>query len=386
MRKAYLGIALLILLGLAACNTKPEVPDYIPQAVPTLTPAATPEPFPEEIRNLLGQAKEYKNTVMKGTICTDKKQTNKYVREMSLQYSSFAAIVEDVSFLQSAEEYMTLYPEIENMAIEKLEIYENGICVVFTDVETVFDANLCYAIRTDDRSVLTDTEREVYGYLHKVLEKTGANALNRVEAVKALHDYLVLNLQYDTTYQVLSHSPEGVMKNQTAVCDGYARTMRLLLLLAGIDCKIINGMAGDEAHAWNLVKMEDGWYHVDVTWDDPVPDVEGKVRYLYFLKNDADMARTHTWESEIKCLQNAYQVYLYADVLCDSEDSLREVYERQIETEAYLTFCYPKGGSLSQEYILEFVKNELQSGLTYYPQTETQDYQILEIVNPLWKE
>ena len=65
---------------------------------------------------------------------------------------------------------------------------------------------------------------------------------------------------------------------------------------------------------------------------------------------------------------------------------MREVYERQIETEAYLTFCYPKGGSLSQEYILEFVKNELQSGLTYYPQTETRDYQILEIVNPLWKE
>lgn len=320
---------------------------------------------------------------MRGTVCESKEQANEYVREMAFEYSRFGLIVEDATYLNSAEEYMELYPEIESMEIEKLDIYRNGICATISGVTIPFDANLCYVIRTGDTSVLTETEKEIYAYLEDVVEETKARELSRVEAVKALHDYLVLGLKYDESFQTLSHSPEGVMKNQIAVCDGYSRTMRLLLLMTGIECKIVNGTAGGESHAWNLVKMEDGWYHVDVTWDDPLPDVEGKVGYLYFLKNDAEMARTHTWESEISCTKNNYQEYVYADVICDSFDTLRDVFEKQLQTKEYLTFCYPKDGSLNEAIILEFVKDELRRGLTYYPEKELADYMVLEIVNPL---
>ncbi len=353
---------------------------------PTSTPkpTATPRPVSSEIDRLLKLGKVYPNTIIRGDVCTGEAEANAFLREKSLTYSSFAMIVEKVEYLHSAKEYMAMYPEIEHMTIEKIDCYDNGFCAVFEDVDTVYDANLCYAIRTGNNKVLSGQEREIYVYLNDVLNETGAKQLAGVETVKVLHDYLVLELKYDENFREISHSPEGVIKNRTAVCDGYARTMRLLLLMSGIDCRIISGTAGNQPHAWNLVKLEDGWYHVDVTWDDPVPDVEGKVGYLYFLKNDADMAKTHVWESDITCSANNYQIYLYQDVLCESYEAMQAVYFEQIGEKEYLTFCYPKKGTLTQDLILEFIMNELQMGLTYYPEKELTDYMVLEIVNPLW--
>ncbi|MBR6536959.1 MAG: hypothetical protein IKT67_07130 [Lachnospiraceae bacterium] len=364
--------------------TPTATPKPTPTATPKPTPTATPKPVSSEIGKLLARAEEHKNTVIRGTVCESREQANEFVRKMAFEYSRFGLIVENASYLSSAEEYMELYPEIESMEIEKLDIYRNGICATVSGVTVPYDPNLSYAIRTGDTSVLTEKEKEIYAYLSRVVKETRAKELSRVEAVKTLHDYLVLELKYDVDFQALSHTPEGVMKNRTAVCDGYSRTMRLLLLMTGIESKIINGTSGGESHAWNLVKMEDGWYHVDVTWDDPLPDVEGKVGYLYFLKNDTDMAKTHVWESEISCTENNYQEYVYGDVICNSFETLRAVFETQLQTKEYLTFCYPKNGVLCEAIILEFVKDELRMGLTYYPEKELSDYMVLEIVNPLW--
>ncbi len=364
-----------------------------PTATPAVQPTATKEPtvtpitesklLSPEISELLEQGEIHPNTVIRGEVCTSKAEADEFVREKSLTYSSFAVIVKNAADLLSAKEYMTLYPEILNMTIEKIDRYDNGFCAVLTNVESVDDANLCYAIRTGDFSVLSECEKEIFAYLSEILDQTGARRLDTVETVKALHDYLVLELKYDIDFRELSHSPEGVMKNKTAVCDGYARTMRLLLLMTGTECKIISGTAGNQPHAWNLVNIDGDWYHVDVTWDDPVPDEEGKVRYLYFLKNDAAMAKTHSWESEITCTENEYQIYMYRDGLCDSYDTMQKVFESQIETREYLLFCYPKGGSLTKDTVLEFVMNTLQMGVSYYPEKELEDYMVLEIVNPL---
>lgn len=370
-------------------TSKPtETPASTSTPKPTVTtaPTETPQELSPEIGRLLEDAQVYKNTVMRGTLCESKEQTTEFVREMAFEYKSFGVLVEDASYLCSADEYMTLFPEIEHMVIEKIDIYRNGVCATIAGVEIPYDVTLSYAIRTGDTSILSETELAIYTYLETVIKETNAKKLSRIEAVKALHDYLVLELKYDVDFQSVSHSPEGVVKNQRAVCDGYARTMRLLLMMTGIESKIVSGTAGGESHAWNLVRMEDGWYHVDVTWDDPLPDVEGKVGYLYFLKNDRDMAKTHAWKSEISCTGNNYQEYVFGEVICDSYDSLKTVYEKQIQTEEYLTFCYPKGGVLNEAMILEFVKEQVWRSITYYPEKELADYMVLEIVNPLWVE
>jgi transglutaminase/protease-like cytokinesis protein 3 len=92
---------------------------------------------------------------------------------------------------------------------------------------------------------------------------------------KAVHDYLVLNTEYDLTLSDLAADVEGVLLYGKGICSGYAHTYKLLMQLIGVDCIVVGGTGtnqsgGTESHAWNMVKLDGNWYQVDVTWDDPV--------------------------------------------------------------------------------------------------------------------
>jgi len=49
------------------------------------------------------------------------------------------------------------------------------------------------------------------------------------------------------------------------VCEGYAEAFQYLALQYNINCII----ARSATHEWNLVEMNNAWYVVDITWDDP---------------------------------------------------------------------------------------------------------------------
>ena len=95
----------------------------------------------------------------------------------------------------------------------------------------------------------------------------------RFQIVQALHDYLVRNCVYDRSAvnEVISPSRTayGALANGKAVCQGYSLAYKLLLRRAGVPAVYVG--SDSMQHAWNMVQMENnGWYHVDVTWDDPI--------------------------------------------------------------------------------------------------------------------
>ena len=59
------------------------------------------------------------------------------------------------------------------------------------------------------------------------------------------------------------------------VCEGYARAFQVLCNAVNIPCVLVDGEAKThpedhpEDHMWNYVQIDDGWYAVDVTWNDP---------------------------------------------------------------------------------------------------------------------
>lgn len=63
------------------------------------------------------------------------------------------------------------------------------------------------------------------------------------------------------------------------VCEGYARAFQVLCQEAGIPCTLVDGTAvnteGSGSHMWNYVRLDDAWYGVDVTWNDPVGGADG---------------------------------------------------------------------------------------------------------------
>ena len=117
-----------------------------------------------------------------------------------------------------------------------------------------------------------------------------------------IHDYLVLHTAYGfpegvDEEQARPHESYDALVSHKAVCNGYAFGMKLLCDLCGIENRIVTGTGSGESHAWNLVKIGGDWYHVDVTWDDPSPDQEGRVVYTYLNINDERAGLGHVWNT-----------------------------------------------------------------------------------------
>ena len=112
------------------------------------------------------------------------------------------------------------------------------------------------------------------------------------EKLKAFHDALVLGCTFsmDTDY---ANTVYGALCDGYAQCEGYAFAFDFLCSKAGIDCFTVSGTNSEGAlHAWNIVKLDDMWYNVDCTWDDPILDPVDTdfIRYYYFLAADSDIS------------------------------------------------------------------------------------------------
>lgn len=123
----------------------------------------------------------------------------------------------------------------------------------------------------------------------------------------ALHDYLVSHCKYSEDAKQSEDSDiyraYGALVNGDAVCNGYAEAMDILLRCVGIESEFVIGraystQAGWVDHAWNLVNIDGNWYHLDATWDDPVPDQGDKLIHSYFNVTDDIIGQNHEWERD----------------------------------------------------------------------------------------
>lgn len=104
------------------------------------------------------------------------------------------------------------------------------------------------------------------------------SSMSKLEKAMVLHDYIVQNTTYsEKLSQAYRLTEEGVFLKHKANCQGYSLAYGILLEKAGIPVQYIS--SDEMSHMWNLVKLNGKWYHVDVTWDDPVDSNEGKDQY-----------------------------------------------------------------------------------------------------------
>jgi hypothetical protein len=136
----------------------------------------------------------------------------------------------------------------------------------------------------------------------------------------ALHNYIVNHTRYDdlnyrnNTVPDESYTPYGILVRNTGVCAGYAHTIKLLLNKVGIECLLVSGKADGGDHAWNIVKIDNEYYHLDTTWDDPVG--KEQLTYHYFNLSDEMIAVNHTWDKSRYplCSATKYNYYRMNDL------------------------------------------------------------------------
>lgn len=133
--------------------------------------------------------------------------------------------------------------------------------------------------------------------------------LNDYLKVKRVHDYIIENTEYDQNLTNNNiYNVYGTIMQHYAVCEGYSKSMKYLLDAANIPCVIVCGVAQNsngqaESHAWNYVKLDDKWYAIDATWDDPViigyGYVSNSIYAKYFLKGSKEFFKDHFEDGNI---------------------------------------------------------------------------------------
>lgn len=172
---------------------------------------------------------------------------------------------------------------------------------------------------------------EVEDSIQEALSWIGPD-MNDFQKAQVLHDYLVRTCQYSLEVagggdsQISYHRAVSALAgNKVTVCQGYALAYKWLLKEAGVDAVYV---ASEEMHhGWNMVNIDGKWYHVDVTWDDPVmirygtsekynEGFDADVRHTYFLKSDStfrSMKDAHTgWATSLEAPDD-YPIITYPE-------------------------------------------------------------------------
>ena len=160
----------------------------------------------------------------------------------------------------------------------------------------------------------------VYTEMKKVLRKIISDEMNDVEKVKAIHDYLVMDVTYDNDLLEYLYAGkddlkayngfylEGVFLNNKAVCEGISKAFTSLCNIEGIPCVTVSGYQtknpNGAGHAWNKVYVNGSWYIADATGDGTIINGEFEVlNYHFFLTDTLTYQEHYTGENynEIKC-------------------------------------------------------------------------------------
>lgn len=123
----------------------------------------------------------------------------------------------------------------------------------------------------------------------------GNNKLSDVEKLLILHDRIAVSCEYDYERYLMgqvphiSHTIYGVFVNKVAVCQGYALTYDYLLDRIGIENYYCDSR--DLVHAWNIVYVDGKPYHVDITYNDQIWDITGRITHDCFLVSTDELRK-----------------------------------------------------------------------------------------------
>ena len=147
--------------------------------------------------------------------------------------------------------------------------------------------------------------RVTYNIAMKKILQTVDPMWSDLETALYLHDYLCMNYSYDET--LTHYTAYELLTEGTGVCQAYTLTYNALLEACGIESSYV--VSREMNHAWNVVTIDGTIYNVDVTYDDPSPDRQGKASHTYFLCSDSKMKDDHAFtlqEGFGQCYSTAY--------------------------------------------------------------------------------
>jgi hypothetical protein len=227
------------------------------------------------------------STGMDGIVIYEYGKSLLKTQEQRSCYDQIAAAVLNV------EDSIEIYSALDPVKIEEVyeyylydhaeDFYLNSVSVSYSYTQNgstknynSFTFKITYLY---DRNTVIAMRARMGAAAARMLSAAGGKA-GDAQKERALHDALVGTLHYDNSAvgNEKSHPDSftayGAFVDNAAVCDGYAKAMKLLLDSAGIESIYVSGTAtnssGKSAHAWDMARISGKWFYLDPTFDDPV--------------------------------------------------------------------------------------------------------------------
>ena len=201
--------------------------------------------------------------------------------------------------------------------------------------------------------------------------------MTEYEKIKYFHDYIVSNCNYFEN-SALGNTPYGVLIEKRGLCEGYAHAFLELCTLSGIECAVITGMADSEPHMWNIVKISDIWYYIDLTWDDiddeNYPEL---ILYDYFLVGNDEISKREIYYTE-KYLPND-KIQANIDFFTRNECYITK--NNQNEVFEILKKQYVNAAKNNSSFI--YLKAENDDVFSYLLENLLDNYQIIDFQHSL---
>ena len=181
------------------------------------------------------------------------------------------------------------------------------------------------------------------------------------EKLLYIHDFICKNVRYDKLKKQYSHEIIGVLGHGVGVCEGIAKAVKILCDALQIQCIIALAENNPEKgvkyrHAWNVVRLDKKYYHLDCTFDLSLGNPE-EIRYDYFLLSDKQIFRDHerlVWR--VPACEDADRFYYKKKKL--SFTKTEEVQKRaaQAVKKGKPLLFHWRGGYMTREIVQEFLR------------------------------
>ena len=122
-------------------------------------------------------------------------------------------------------------------------------------------------ITVKSKKVYNSEEIEfINDYINNFIETNINDTMSDYDKIKIFHDFIINNTIYDEGNTQDSYTAYNLITTGKSICGGYSDIISIYLNVLGIQ----NYKITSPNHVWNLIKLNDKWYHLDATWDDPV--------------------------------------------------------------------------------------------------------------------
>ena len=244
------------------------------------------------------------------------------------------------------------HPEIFWATGFKYRYYENSGNLIFLP-EYLFEKA---KIREHQKAMASRVEKLV----------RPAKSMSELEKEKYVHDFICQNVRYDKLKKSYSHEIIGPLGQGVGVCEGIAKSVKVLLDALGVwNVIAICGNNPEKGikyrHTWNIVKIGGTYYHLDATFDNSLGVEE--IRYDYFNLDDKNIFRDH--EPLIapapSCTDGGHFYYKEKKL---SFTKVEDVYKRSLQAAKKgktLDFHW-RGGYLTKEVLKELLDEIHKAG------------------------